>query len=187
MKRLSFIYLLSGILLSTGCEKFLDPRPENILNKRAVLADPSFAEGLLLNGYLDMPSTYNTFEEVATDDAVSADRGSSLLSIATGEWRSDFNPLSTWNPRYQTLYYINYFLDIVDSVNWAPLNGDPQRSLHKNRLIGEAHGLRAWHMYQLLQNHAGVASDGRLLGFPIIITPLEAEDNLELPRNTYEE
>ncbi|MEM9984883.1 MAG: RagB/SusD family nutrient uptake outer membrane protein, partial [Bacteroidota bacterium] len=127
------------------------------------------------------------FDEVATDDAVINLPSSNLRAIATGEWRADNNPLGEWENRYQTIYYLNLFLEIVDSVDWAPLNGEPQRTLHRNRLIGEAHGLRAWHMFQLLRLHSGVAADGRLLGFPIILEPLEADDNLELPRNTYEE
>ena len=183
----TFWLLGLALLLASGCQQFLQPRPEAVLNREQVLADPSFAEGLLLNGYLDMPSSYAFPTAVATDDAVSNNLGSSLTAIATGQWRADFNPVGQWSNRFQTLYYINYFLDIVDSVDWAPINGEPQRTLHRNRLVGEAHGLRAWHMFELLQSHAGVSDDGRLLGFPIILEPLEAEANLELPRNTYVE
>lgn len=58
--------------------------------------EPSFAEGLLLQAYKSLPQGY-TFEEVATDDAVSNDKNNNYLSMATGSWSAISNPMETWN------------------------------------------------------------------------------------------
>lgn len=60
--------------------------------------------------------------------------------------------------------YINQFIDIADEVNWAadPLVAD----MFRDRMKGDAYGMRALYMYHLLLNHAGWAEDGQLPGHP---------------------
>ncbi|MEL6593642.1 MAG: RagB/SusD family nutrient uptake outer membrane protein [Bacteroidota bacterium] len=186
MRKSTIILSLALVMMLSACQEYLTPRRDNSLTREQIIADPSYAEGLLLNAYLDMPNGYS-FDEVATDDAVTNNRGSGFLAMATGQWNANFNPQNEWAGTFETLYYINQFLDVYEEVDWAPLSGEPQRSLHLKRLRGEAHGVRAWHMFNLLQHHAGIGTNGELLGFPLILEPLTPDQDLELPRNTYAE
>lgn len=187
MKKITkyLIFLFWGIAL-VSCKKFLEPDPDNSLTEEQVLANQAYTEGLLLNAYRDMPSQTNFNEDIASDDAVSNDPNSAYRLMATGSWASTNNPVSKWNQAYTEIFYINSFLERYNKVLWDDKNA-AINALHFKRLTGEAHGLRAWWEFQLLQYHAGEAQDGRLLGFPIILKTLTIADNLNLPRNTFDE
>jgi len=188
--KLSLIIICVSIL---SCTKIIDPKNDNSLSVDQVIQDPIFAEGLLLNAYAAMPNDYNFETDVACDDAVSNDPASVYRNMAIGNWRSANDPISQWETGNGNIYYINHFLSIYQNVKWStdPMltsaDNDLRNTLHKKRLTGEAYGLRAWYKWRILQNHGGVASDGTLLGFPIIDTYLTSSDNWVLPRNTYAE
>jgi hypothetical protein len=191
-KYINLCLVILGLNL-VSCEKFLEPEPDGTLSEEELLFDPSFAEGLLMTAYVALPDDYDFATDVATDDAVTNDKNSVYRRMATGEWLSSFDPISEWSDAYLQISYINQFLGCYESVLWSrdPNLNDSinslRNSLHMERLKGEAHGLRAWYQIKLLQNHAGKASDGRLLGYPIINSTLGAGDNWELPRNTFAE
>ncbi len=131
-------------------------------------------------------SSVNFNDDVVSDDAVTNDKNSQYLLMTTGEWKSSFYPLSMWSSAYNEIFYINSFLENIDQVEWSWQNEEIDKN-HFRRLKGEAYGLRAWWMFRLLQYHGGMASDGRLLGFPIILEPLNINDDFNRPRNTYTE
>jgi hypothetical protein len=180
MNRNRFIILVFGFMLA-GCSDLFDPANENIRDKETIYDEPGFAEGLLLNGYLRLPYedfTYS-FNDVATDDAVSNDPGNSYLKMATGQWRADNNPMDVWTRNYNAILYLNLVIAEADKVNWA---ADEQVSkLFNMRIKGEAYGLRALFMYFLLQAHAGWYN-GQLLGVPVITDPVEKIPDFNLPR-----
>ncbi|MCU0409543.1 MAG: RagB/SusD family nutrient uptake outer membrane protein [Bacteroidales bacterium] len=47
--------------------------------------------------------------------------------------------------------------------------------------------MRAWHQWDLLQKWGGKGSNGQMLGFPIVTDVIELDDNMDIPRNTYDE
>lgn len=176
-------------MLSVGlssCKKYLEPFPDNRLTLDKVKNTPEYAEGILLNAYYDMPSSSSFDLDIITDDAVTNNLNSNYLLMATGGWTSTNNPIGVWSKAYTDIYYINSFLEIVDEVKWDGIN-KTVNDLHVKRLTGEAYGLRAWWQFQLLQAHAGVAEDGSLLGYPIVLRPLTTKDITDLPRNTFAE
>jgi hypothetical protein len=186
MNTKNIISITIGILfLFTSCEDFMEPTKDNRLFEEQVFGNPIFAEGLLLQAYDELPTTYS-FLDVATDNAVTNDKGSNLLRMATGEWKSTFSPVSEWAPSYTQIYYLNLFLDSLEAVEWS-WESEVQDSLFLKRLNGEAHGLRAWYEFKLLQAHAGLSDEDVMLGFPIVTKSLTVEDDLELPRDTYED
>ncbi|WP_418262480.1 hypothetical protein [Flavobacterium faecale] len=77
----------------TSCQDFLEPIDENRLDFEFVSTDPASAEGLLLNGYARLENQY-TFNEAATDDAVSNILNNGDRRMATGELAAQFNPAS---------------------------------------------------------------------------------------------
>jgi hypothetical protein len=71
-------------------------------------------------------------------------------------------------------------------VNWFSTNKD-LRVLFNDRLKGEAYGLRALFLLNLLQAHAGYSANGELLGVPIITEALEPNSDFSKQRNTFAE
>ncbi len=191
-KYIHLCLLIIGVNL-LSCEKFLEPEPNGTLSEEELLFNPSFAEGLLMTAYIALPDDYNFATDVASDDAVTNEKGSAYSRMATGEWLSSFDPISEWSNAYLQISYINQFLGFYESVLWSRepnLNdsiNELRNSLHIKRLKGEAHGLRAWYQFKLLQHHAGRAADGRLMGYPIINETLAPSDDWKLSRNTFAE
>ncbi len=178
------LILVGAILFFAGCKKIFSPDVENLKSITQEESDISFAHGFLIDGYRGLPGYYDN-SEYATDDAVTNVRTNNLLRIGTGAWTAANNPLSRWDPSFGSIQYLNHFLTIVDSTNWA---AEPMANqLFKLRLKGEAYGLRAIHMYYLLRAHAGFTVDGQLLGVPIITTLKTVDSMVNLPRASFEE
>ena len=169
-----------------GCKKNLTPNDDNHRTFEDIYGDPFFAEGILMNAYTRLPTNGYSFNEVATDDAVTNDKFSPLLNMATGSWSAANNPVDQWNNSFTAILYLNVFLREVDSVNWAPSSKNV-RTLFTDRLKGETYGLRALFMFNLLQAHAGYSASGELLGIPIITEALEANSDFKKPRNTFDQ
>lgn len=187
MKKINILFFVLGIIVITsGCDKFLELEPGNDLSKDLILSDPAKTEGILLNAYAALPSSID-FSDVATDNAVSNVKGNSLTQMATGEWKSTNFPLSTWSSAYRNVAYINLFLSVVDEVEWSWESGWQNKEFAK-KLKGEAYGLRAFYEFQLLVTHSGKANDGSYMGFPVIADYITANDSWQgIKRGTYSE
>ena len=174
---------IASVLFFSSCEDMFKPAIENILSIDETEGRPLYAQGLLLNGYNRVPT--NSFNDVATDDAVTNNRASDYLKIATGQWTAINNPTDQWRNSKSAIQYINNFLSIVDDITWAK---DPQiAKLFNDRQKGEAYGLRALFMYHLLQAHGGKTASGEVLGVPIILTHETLTSDHNQKRNTFEE
>ena len=180
------LLLMVGIVFA-GCKKNLEPLDDNHRTLEDIYADAGYAEGVLMNAYTRLPTNAYSFNEVATDDAVTNNKFSPLLNMATGSWSAANNPVEQWNNSYTAILYLNLFLREVDSVNWAPMSNPNVRILFADRLKGEVYGLRALFMFHLLQAHAGMSSGGELLGVPIITEALEPNSDFKKPRNTFDQ
>src|ERR1019366_5356590 len=137
------------------------------------------------NGYARLPLGSYSFNDVATDDAVSNDPTNSYLLMATGKWSATNNPMDQWTGGFAAIQYLNLILVETDKVTWAT-TGQYTKEMFNDRTKGEAHGLRALFMYYLLQAHGGWSADGRLLGVPILTTPQDGVSDFKLPRNTFD-
>lgn len=181
-----FTVLLIGVVLAlTGCKKLTDPAPQNNGDFENIYDEPSLAHGLLLNGYTRLPTNGWTFSDVATDDAVSNDATNNFRRVATGQWSSVLNPLDQWTNSRAGIQYLNMFLAEADKVNWD--TKDPMlATMFKDRLTGEAYGLRAYLMFYMLQAHAGWVN-GVLYGFPLVLDPETPTSDFNKPRATFDE
>lgn len=179
------IFLLFIVLTVSGCDDLMDPAIENNRGLTDAYNEATYAEGLLLNGYIRIPSSNWDFTDVATDNAVSNDNNNAYRDIATGQWTSSYNPLSQWQDSRAAIQYLNIFLAEADNVEWS--TDEDIRALYNKRLKGEAYGLRALHMYYLLQAHAGFADSGDLLGVPIILEPENPDSDFNVPRATFKQ
>ena len=187
-KIIASILFIMGMFF-TSCEELLEPDNDNHSTTDRFFTDPAWAEGVLANAYVAWPNSYS-FDEVATDDAVSNVKGNNYRRMATGEWSALFDPLSIWNSAYKQIFYINYFLGIVDDVDYAwedkGSSSVVRDSLFKKRFKGEAYILRAWYNFELLKKHGGLGENDQALGFVILTKPITSVDNYNLPRSSYD-
>lgn len=179
------LIVLSVIFMCISCDDLIEPAIENNRGLSDMYAEAEYAQGILLNAYTRLPSNGWSFNDVATDDAVSNDVTNNYRKAATGQWAANFNPLDQWTNSKAAIQYINIFLAEADKVTWA--KDENVSKLFAKRLKGEAYGLRALYMYYLLQAHAGVTESNELLGVPILVEPEVPTSNFNIPRNTFQQ
>lgn len=183
--KVKILIFISVLFVFCSCDDLIDPAIENNRGLKDMYAEAEYAQGILLNAYTRIPGNGWSFNDVATDDAVTNDISSNYLKAATGQWTSSSNPLDQWSNSRSAIQYLNIFLSEAPKVQWAK---DQNVSLlFRDRLMGEAYGLRALYMYHLLQAHAGTATDDKLLGVPILLEPETASSNFNVARSSFED
>lgn len=192
--RYSMVALITVALFS--CQDYLKPAEDNTLTEEELFSTVQYAMGILDRAYIDLPDAPPFGESYATDNAVTNDKASSYRFMANGAWKSSDNPIAKWESSYRAIYYINYFLENIERIQWwtVEVNTEEARANHKaeilafkQRMKGEAYGLRAYYQFQLLKYHAGKGSNGDLLGFPIVIKTLSPEESRSVSRNSFED
>jgi hypothetical protein len=185
MKKINIIGVMFLSLVCTSCGDLFVPEKENNLGVDYMDKNASYAEGVLGNAYTRIPCGSFSFDDVATDDAISNDPTDNYRKMAAGTWTSDNNPEEKWRNCRAAIKYINLFLSRAENVQWA--TDTIASHMYKDREMGEAYGLRAMYMFYLLQAHAGYSLDGTLLGIPIVTGPETTNGNFNIPRNTFKE
>lgn len=166
----------------SSCDDLFEPADENIRDIDAMYKEPTYAQGILANAYILMPYSSTPGSDLATDDAVTNDFTSDYVSMATGKWTSQMDPLSQWQNRYNAIQYINILLDNIEKVKWS--DDEMLNLLFGDLFRGDALGMRALQMFYLLRAHAGMA-DGEMLGVPILTNYLDATANFNLTRDSF--
>lgn len=194
-KILYFVSILSVIAVSAGCADRWDEKANNQWGEDYVWTISDMAMGVLNKAYSAMPSTPDSygsnFLDAATDNALTNVYTSDVYKLTSGNWSATSNPLSNWSSCYTQFQYINTFLEkgLSENIIYDKEN-ETQDAAYKKRLYGEAHFLRAYYGFQLLQQYGGKTDDGQALGYPIavhFITEEDASDFESIKRNTYEE
>jgi hypothetical protein len=175
MKRTALILLLAGGLLGS-CENFLEKAPQNDLAAENFYKTEQDALRAVSAAYhhLQRPGCYNLrlwmLDIVAGNSIVGAGGGTDGLETqqAASFATTAANPgvRDIWEAHYGGVLAANLVIDRVPAI---VMNADT-----KARIVGEARFLRALYYFNLV----------RLFGkVPLLITPLKAGDNLNVPRN----
>lgn len=186
MKKIIIPALLALTATLTGCDDVFEPAPENNLPLEFLEDNSTYAENMLGAVYVYLPNNGSfPYSEVATDDAVSNDPNNAYRIIASGRWTAQNNPINRWDNCRAAIQYCNLFLENMDRVTWS--KDEEVNMLFAERFKAEAHGLRAIHMFYLLQSHAGLDASGNLLGVPVVEVSENSGSNFNVPRNTFAE
>ncbi|WP_266362969.1 RagB/SusD family nutrient uptake outer membrane protein [Tellurirhabdus rosea] len=185
------VLALSGFLFAS-CVDYLDPFPNGNRTTEDIWKFQDMVQGLVGQCYDNMPRNYNDNEGVyldgTTDDVVITSTTNSMTRLAVGALPTSQDPFRTyWDRDYRSIYLVNLFLKDRRGYNTRFLVNEHLDSLVKNRLQGEAFALRAWFQWDLLQKFGGKATNGQLLGFPIVLDPIDIKTETNLARNTYDE
>ncbi len=186
MKTRNIILILFALLGVCSCEDMFEPAKENTRQEDAFVEESKYTHGLLIYAYDRLPYITTSQTDVATDDAVTNNKNSAFMNMATGTWEADdaHNPMSVWNACRDGIQYANKFLTLVEKTKWTPSSEEKQK-MFIDRMKGEAFGLRAIFYYHLLQAHGGYAEDGKLYGVPILLEPEDASSDFNKPRDSF--
>jgi len=176
--------MVAALMVFSGCRKILSPADENNRGLSDIYDNAAFAEGLVLNGYVRLPLGSYSMNDVATDDAVSNDPNNAYRQMATGKWSSINNPVDQYTGGFAAIQYLNILLAQANKVVWAT-TGQYTNEMFRDRMMGEAYGLRGLFMYYLLQAHGGWSADGKLLGVPILTVAQDGSSDLKIPRSSF--
>lgn len=181
------IYLISILFLIIGCTD-LEPNLYTAIDDDVVWKDRDFAMGVLNDAYNQLPAFYTdelgTFLDCATDNAVTNEFSSGLISMATGGWTAQNNPINSWTLCYTQIRNLNQFVEKSQEISFS--NDVTKDSLIHKRVKGEAFFLRAWYQFELLSRFSGIDDNGYLLGFPIVLEALSDEELKTVQRNTFD-
>ncbi|MBE0673484.1 MAG: RagB/SusD family nutrient uptake outer membrane protein, partial [Bacteroidales bacterium] len=149
-KRKYFISLFIVLIgLCNSCD-LLEPEEENTYDLNDVTSVVTYFEGILLNAYRNIPVAHDNFNlSYASDDALTNVPTSAVKTVVSGGWTSTSNPFDAWNTAYESILYINTFMEEMDKVEWYWRNNQTN-ALFAKKLKGEAFALRAWNYFNLL-------------------------------------
>ncbi|MBE9461663.1 RagB/SusD family nutrient uptake outer membrane protein [Dyadobacter subterraneus] len=186
MKKYTIFLLASLLFVFSGCDdKFLNVAPDVALNEEKVFADPVMAAQFADNAYSFLPDDYLRFNEgngvaQASDEAVGIDVTNPMLyTLAKGLYHdhSAYTALAVndisgiYDRCYAGIRIVNKMLSKIDEVKWKP-EQNPQG------IKGEMYYLRAFMYFELIKRFGGVV---------LIDKAYTAFEDIDLPRNTYEE
>ncbi len=170
--------LVAMIALSFSCDTdFLNTRPLDKISSDATWADGPLSEAFVFNIYSFLG--YGGFEEQAlaayTDEAMFTHSGRNINTFTEGSespanvaWVSG---TYEWGTMYLAIRQAN---TAIQNLPDAAFDDDEL----KERLMGEAHFLRAYYYQQLLRFYGGI---------PLIDRPYGLDEDYNISRNTYEE
>ncbi|TDG37679.1 RagB/SusD family nutrient uptake outer membrane protein [Pedobacter changchengzhani] len=173
--------LLSASLLISACQKVEDRPFEKITEDYVWDSKDSLginASYFLNDIYADIPTGYNRIDgnvlATATDDAVPSADNTSISKFTNGGYTATVNADNAWQSNYASIRKCNLFVQNFPKVNLrTPLL--PQGVYWK----AENRFLRALFYFELIKRYGGVP----LLGDRV----LTINDDLKLPRNSYED
>ena len=180
MKKRKFLplWMLAVIALLTACnEDFLETKPLDSISADATWADAALSQAFVFNVYSYL--NYGGFEEEAlasiTDEAMFTHSGRGIEVITEGTLSASGTGNNRVIPQWDELFLAIRQANIAIKELPEASFDDP---VLKDRLLGEAHFLRAYYYNQLIQYYGGV---------PIIDRPYELNEDYTIARNTYAE
>jgi starch-binding outer membrane protein, SusD/RagB family len=194
MKTKKIILLTFIIALVVSCGKYLEPYPNGNYDSETMWQYQGLVQGLIGYCYDQINSNNRNYADNegiyldgATDDAVVTSSTNVMRRYAVNSMTTSQDPFATyWDRDYRAIRNCNLFLKDRRGYNTKYIINTTWNTLVKNRLQGEAFALRAYFEWDLLQKFGGM-SNGVMLGFPIVTNVLNATDNINLGRNTYDD
>lgn len=170
------ILSLFSIVLVMGACNVLEPDPQTALDANTALADGASANAILNGAYSAMGAdSYYGVEYVLNNDLI-ADN-----AIYQGFFDSQLE-LDQRAVPFSNLWVTQAWVSIYRVVNIANLlvtrvpGLDEANFSNKNRVLGEAHALRALAYFDLLRVYGEHFNSGSRFGMPLILEPIENND-----------
>lgn len=170
------------LIIFSSCKKnFLERAPGVNLSLESVFSDPVLASNFGDNSYQFRINDYHRWGASSTrtstshisDEAVAqGDAAGSVLPFYGGLYHSTTNDINTvWDNSYRGIRNCNVMLENMDAVPWTAAQD-------ADRIKGEQYFLRAFYYADLLKRFGAV---------PVIDKVYSLNDDIDIPRNTYDE
>ncbi|MDN3636814.1 RagB/SusD family nutrient uptake outer membrane protein [Neolewinella lacunae] len=173
-------FLATGVFLAllTGCkDDFLNTEPLDSISSEATWADGPLSQAFIFNVYSFLG--YGGFEEQGlssiTDEAMFTHAGRNINTFNEGTedptntaWMS---ATYQWDQMYLAIRQANIAIERLPTATFSDTE-------LRDRLLGEAHFLRAYYYHQLARFYGGV---------PLIDRPYGLDEDYSVARNTWEE
>jgi len=180
MKKIKLIIAYIGIFLlfTVSCKKdFLNVQPLDQISSETTWADGALSEAFIFGIYAYFG--YGGFEEQAlaayTDEAMFTHAGRNIERFTQGTESASglawISPTYYWDDMYSAIRAANIAIDRLPTSTFTD-------DVLRDKLMGEAHFLRAYYYHQLLRFYGGV---------PLIDKPYGLNDDFTIARNTWEE
>lgn len=182
----NIILLIFIIAIFPGCTKFLDQAPSGEQEKEYIFEDYTRARRYMDRLYSYLPRVWTSsdsyfsrsnpgFLESATDMAeYTASYGAANTSFNVGNWlaNSAYAEVSNcWYNSYKALRIAYMFLENMDNFNNEPEG-------RKTTMRGETEFMIGFYYFELLKRYGGV---------PLVKRTLDLEDDMQIPRATYDQ
>lgn len=178
--------LIVGMIMFVSCnDEFLDRAPSVNLTEDKIFSDPILAVKFADNAYNHLVDEYARFNAhrgitgQAADEAVSGNNEVSIRTLTNGTYHDHYerggaslNDIGDiWARSYAGIRVTNKMLSQIDNVPWTA-NQSP------DRIRGEMYFIRAFLYFELIKRFGGV---------PIADRVYDVNENIDFPRNTYDE
>ncbi|MDO7172507.1 RagB/SusD family nutrient uptake outer membrane protein [Mariniflexile sp. AS56] len=184
MKKYRILCLIVMSVIGISCsDEFTVIVPTNDLTEGEVFNDVLRVRTFLNPAYSGVSSTPWFSLEYYTNNAVNVTGAeSAAVSGATAE----ASPVSgQWSSAMNQIFKINEYFKSGFDIKYDTFSEEYSNALMR-RLRGEAFGLRAYYKWLLLKNFAGPsATNGEMLGFPIVDEFITQEEVNNVPRSSY--
>ncbi|WP_339653064.1 RagB/SusD family nutrient uptake outer membrane protein [uncultured Maribacter sp.] len=177
-RKLVLLGLLTVALIPISCnEDFLETQPLDSISADATWADGALSQAFVFNVYSSLG--YGGFEEEGlaslTDEAMFTHSGRGINVITEGSLSpsgtGNVNIIPQWNELYLAVRKANIAIQELPNATFD------DQSL-KDRLLGEAHFLRAYYYHQLMRYYGGA---------PLIDRPYGLDEDYSAARGTFAE
>lgn len=190
MKNISKYIVIAITLLTSACKKdILDQIPKDAISEIVLWSDPNAASAFINGIYGKVPSGFDRnyqgwyygvyLLDGTIDDGDVCMPWTSSNELQSGNFLPSNAPFSElWGNFYSMIRMANVALANLDKLPDATM---------RERLKGETYFLRAYAYNELLRTYGLKSSGGEPTGVPIIDKPLGLDDNLQIPRSTYDQ
>lgn len=175
MKKILIIAIYSSFLFSffTGCKKPLEEKPKTFVSPDAFFNSPASYDLGVVGIYRTIPATFGnnawltreTFSDIIGTPSGAYEQGMPVYQ--NNHQPFFYNVRDQWTNHYAIVNDANFMLKKLDAATILS-------AAQKNVLSGEAHFLRAYAYFQLVQLYGDV---------PLRIAPLEDLSNVQIARS----
>ena len=182
--KLQIAFLMVLVFLSSCKKDFLERTPGVNLNEEDVFKDPVLATNFADRTYTFLVDDYARFDDhrgassQASDEAVSGGSNYSIRYLNQGLFHDHSDRVASlndirdiWARSYAGIRNANQMLEALPGVPWTAVQSPV-------RIEGEMRFLRAFFYFELIKRFGGV---------PIIDHVYAANENIDIPRNSYQE
>ena len=180
------VFLFVALAMSSCKKDFLDRTPTADLDEEKVFKDPALVAAYADNAYNHLIDEYARFNahrgttSQASDEAVSGNTDVSVRTLNQGLFHDHYerggaslNDIGdVWDRAYAGIRIANVMLTRMEAAEPSTIVANQER------VRGEMHFIRGFLYFELIKRFGGV---------PIVDKPASIFDDIDIPRNTYQE